>query len=180
MSLGEDMDKRDGIPREKMLEIADDLVAMRVEAVTFFGGGGPLIYPHLVEIIERLEAANIRIAALSNGSQLKAKVADAFAEYGTWIRIFIDGWDGPSYAKYRSVAETEFAKVMENIEAFAKRGSDSVFGASLIVDQINAGKIAYISGQLKDAGGRPTSRFRSVWSATMARKTTPITPRLPT
>jgi len=50
------------------------------------------------------------------------------------------------------VAETEFAKVMKNIEAFAKRGLDSVFGASLIVDQTNAGKIAYISGQLKDAG----------------------------
>ena len=54
MSLGEDMDKRDRIPREKMLEIADDLVAMGVEAVTFSGGGEPLIYPHLVETIERL------------------------------------------------------------------------------------------------------------------------------
>jgi wyosine [tRNA(Phe)-imidazoG37] synthetase (radical SAM superfamily) len=66
-----------------MLEIADDLVAMRVKAVTFSGGGEPLIYPHLVEIIERLEAANIRITALSNRSQFKAKIADAFAEYGT-------------------------------------------------------------------------------------------------
>jgi wyosine [tRNA(Phe)-imidazoG37] synthetase (radical SAM superfamily) len=56
---------------------------MRVKAVTFSGGGEPLIYPHLVEIIERLEAANIRITALSNRSQFKAKIADAFAEYGT-------------------------------------------------------------------------------------------------
>jgi Fe-coproporphyrin III synthase len=152
MSLGEDMDKRDRIPREKMLEVADDLVAMGVEAVTFSGGGEPLIYPYLVETIERLAAGGIRIAALSNGSQLKAKVADAFADHGTWIRISIDGWDGPSYAKYRSVPETEFAKVMDNISGFAKRGSDCVLGASLIVDKTNAGKIAYLSGQLKDAG----------------------------
>ncbi|MBT3397074.1 MAG: radical SAM protein, partial [Alphaproteobacteria bacterium] len=81
-----------------------------------------------------------------------AKVADAFADHGTWIRISIDGWDGPSYAKYRSVPETEFAKVMDNISGFAKRGSDCVLGASLIVDKTNAGKIAYLSGQLKDAG----------------------------
>ena len=41
---------------------------------------------------------------------------------------------------------------MENIAAFAKRGSDCVLGASLIVDKTNAEKIAYLSGQLKDAG----------------------------
>ena len=152
MTLGEDMDKRDRIPREKMLEIADDLVAMGVEAVTFSGGGEPLIYPHLVEAIERLAAGKIRIAALTNGSQLKGKVADAFAEHGTWIRISIDGWDAASYAKYRSVSETEFAKVMGNIGEFAKRGSDCVLGASLIIDQTNAHKVAYLSGVLKDAG----------------------------
>lgn len=152
MSLGEDMDKRDRIPREKMLEIADDLVSMGVEAVTFSGGGEPLIYPYLTEAIKRLAAGSIRIAALTNGSQLKGKVADAFAEHGTWIRLSIDGWDAASYAKYRSVSETEFAKVLGNVGAFAKRGSPCVLGASLIVDQTNAHKVAYLAGVLKDAG----------------------------
>ena len=152
MTLGEDMNARDRIPREKMLEIIEDLVEMGVEAVTFSGGGEPLIYPHLTEAIEHLAAGGIRIAALTKGSRMNGKVADAFAEFGTWIRVSIDGWDGASYAKYRSVSETEFAKVMGNVGACAKRGSKCVLGTSIIVDQTNAPKIAYLAGVLKDAG----------------------------
>ena len=39
VSLGEDMVVRDRIPKAKMAEIVDDLLAMGVKAVTFSGGG---------------------------------------------------------------------------------------------------------------------------------------------
>src|SRR5208283_2551031 len=48
LQLGKDMDKRDRIPREKMLEIIADLAEMGVKAVTFSGGGDPFVYPHLL------------------------------------------------------------------------------------------------------------------------------------
>ena len=38
LRLGEDMREADSIPPAKMMEIADDLVAMGVRAVTFSGG----------------------------------------------------------------------------------------------------------------------------------------------
>jgi hypothetical protein len=76
LSLGNLMDERDRIPRDKMLEIADDLVAMGVEAVTFSGGGEPLIYPYLVETVERLAAGGIAIGVLSNGSMLRSAAAE--------------------------------------------------------------------------------------------------------
>ena len=96
LSLGEGMNVRDRIPPEKMAEIADDLVEMGVEAVTFSGGGEPLIYPHIVDTVERLAAGGIRIGCLSNGSMLKGRVAEAFARHASWIRISIDGWDDAS------------------------------------------------------------------------------------
>lgn len=154
VTLGEDMNARDRIPRDKMLEIADDLVAMGVKAVTFSGGGEPLIYPYLTETIDRLAAGGIQIAALTNGSRLKGKVADAFAAHGTWIRVSIDGWDGPSYARTRKVRETEFDKVIENIGAFTARGSACDVGASLIVDRDNSGHVAELAATLKRAGVR--------------------------
>jgi len=152
LSLGSGMNERDRIPREKMMEIADDLVGMGVEAVTFSGGGEPLIYPHLSETIERLAAGNIRIGALSNGSMLRGRVAEALARHGTWVRVSIDGWDGESYARSRSVSEGEFGKVLGNLEAFARRGSGCVLGASVIVGEDNASHLFSICEQLSRVG----------------------------
>ncbi len=152
VSLGSGMKERDRIPREKMLEIVEDLVAMGVQAVTFSGGGEPLIYPHIAETVDRLAEGGIRIGALSNGSMLKGKVADAFARHATWLRISIDGWDGPSYAKSRSIDETEFDKVIANLSAFAYRGSRCALGASVIIDASNAPHLLDLCLKLKRAG----------------------------
>lgn len=152
VSLGSGMDTRDRIPREKMLEIVDDVVGMGTAAVTFSGGGEPLIYPHIVETVNRLAAGGIRIGALTNGSMLKGKVADAFARDGTWLRVSIDGWDGPSYARSRKVGLDEFDKVIGNLAAFADRGSPCALGASVIVDEANAAHLFDLCRRLKAAG----------------------------
>ena len=152
VSLGEDMVVRDRIPREKMFEIVDDLIAMKVRAVSFSGGGEPLIYPYFAETVERLAGGDIKIASLTNGSRLKGKVADALAAHGTWLRVSIDGWDGPSYGLYRSVEDTAFGAVMDNLTAFSARGAECVVGASIIVDERNASHIAELCQSLKNTG----------------------------
>lgn len=152
LSLGEGMAVRDRIPRGKMAEIADDIVAMGVRAVTFSGGGEPLIYPHIVETVERLAAGGVRIGTLTNGSRLLGRAADAFAAHATWVRVSIDGWDGPSYARYRKVREQEFGRVLANLAAFAARGTGCELGASIIVDQDNAGHLFELGRRLRDCG----------------------------
>ena len=97
LSLGSDMNVRDRIPREKMLELIEDFISMGVRAVTFSGGGEPMLYPHIVETVERLAEGGIKIGSLTNGSRLNGKVADAFARHATWVRVSIDGWDGPRH-----------------------------------------------------------------------------------
>ena len=49
LQLGKDMRIADTIPQGKMFEICKDIVAMGVKAVTFSGGGEPLMYPYLLE-----------------------------------------------------------------------------------------------------------------------------------
>jgi MoaA/NifB/PqqE/SkfB family radical SAM enzyme len=154
VSLGDDMALRDRIAPDKMVEIVDDIIDMGVEAVTFSGGGEPLIYPGFADTVTRLGEAGIRIGCLSNGARLLGKPADAMARHGTWIRISIDGWDGPSYARYRGVKPDEFAKVMDNMSAFAARDSGCTLGASIIVDETNVGHILELTRQLKQVGAR--------------------------
>lgn len=152
LQLGEDIDLDDVIPTGKMMEIVDDVIAMGVKAVTFSGGGEPLLYKPLPEVVEKLAGAGIRVAALSNGANLKGRVADAFANHGTWLRISLDAWDDASYTASRGAKPGEFTRLLENIRAFSARDSKCVLGISYIVGHDNAPHVAEVAALLKDAG----------------------------
>ncbi|CCO23458.1 radical SAM protein [Maridesulfovibrio hydrothermalis] len=152
LQLGQDMVIKDKIPADKMAEIVEDCIEMDVKAVTFSGGGEPFCYPYLAETARALADGGISIASLTNGGLLKGEVAKVFARQGTWIRVSMDGWDGPSYSKFRNVPEDEFAKVMLNIENFQKLDGDCFLGVSYIVNRDNAGHVFEMGRKLKDAG----------------------------
>ncbi len=136
--LGETMVEKDQIPRDKMMEIVDDLIEMKVKAVTFSGGGEPLVYPHILETAQRLVEHGVQLGCLTNGSRLSGDIAKLFSEKATWVRVSLDGWDGPSYAKARRVKETEFEKVLSNMEAFKKLGGNCYLSAVIIAGRDNA------------------------------------------
>ena len=152
VTLGDDMNDRDQIPKEKMVELAHEFVDMGVKAVTFSGGGEPLLYKSLPEIIEILAQGGIRIASLTNGSNLKGKVADAFAKHGTWVRISIDAWDDESYVKSRGAKSNDFSKLIKNIKEFTNRNTQCVLGISLIVGKDNHNHITEVCALLKECG----------------------------
>ncbi len=152
LQLGEGMDERDRIPDEKMDEIVDDLIAMGVKAVTFSGGGEPLLYKQLPRHVETLVRGGIQVATLTNGANLQGAMADAFAEYGTWVRVSLDGWDDASYAKARSLEEGAFTTLLKNLEDFSSRKTKCVLGASFIVGKDNHDHVFDVCKILKDCG----------------------------
>ena len=152
LQLGNLMEYKDRLPREKMMEIADDLAEMGVKAVTFSGGGEPLIYPHIAEAVNRLGKSGIKLATLTNGSHLHEDIAEAFARYGTWVRVSIDGWDAESYAKIRKVKLTEFDMVINNMRNFANLNSSCVLGINYVIDNQNYGHVLEFAKLMKDAG----------------------------
>ena len=152
LQLGNLMEYKDRLPREKMMEIVDDLEAMGVKAVTFSGGGEPLIYPHIAEAASKIGKAGIKLATLTNGSHLHEDIAEAFARYGTWIRVSIDGWNAESYAKIRNVKLTEFDKVINNMRNFADLKSSCVLGINYVIDNQNYGHVLEFAKLMKDAG----------------------------
>ena len=105
MQLGEDMDQKDQIPEDKMMEIVEDLVNMVVKAVIFSGGGEPFLYKPLLKVSKKLIDGGIQIASLTNGSKLEGELAEYFAHNGTWLRISLDAWDDASYTASRGVRD---------------------------------------------------------------------------
>lgn len=152
LQLGQDMNLQDSIPREKMLEIIDDLSEMGVKALTFSGGGDPFCYPYLLESVERLAGTNICFASLTNGSRLTGRLAELFANHATWLRVSMDGWDDVSYSAYRSCPDGEYSRIVTNMEAFKKIGGNCNLGVCLVVDHSNCSHIYEMIRKLHGVG----------------------------
>ncbi len=144
--------ERTFIPWEKMLQLVDDFIDMKVKAVTFSGGGEPFLYPYFLPLIKKMADSSIKFASLTNGSLLKGEVAELFARYATWVRISLDGWDGKSYAKYRRVPENAFEELIENISFFKKMGGRCYLGVSYIIDEENVTHVYDVLTLLKEIG----------------------------
>lgn len=137
LQLGQDMNVRDFIPEEKMMEILDDCIEMGVKAITFSGGGEPFMYKHMLPTAKKLASSPIAFASLTNGANLQGEVAEIFANHAKWVRVSIDGWDDESYAQYRRTGKKEFSKVIQNMKDFKAYGGDCALGVSFIIDQTN-------------------------------------------
>jgi len=86
--LGKDMNVGDVMPYDKLKEIMADCEDMGVKAVTFSGGGEPLLHPDIAEIIDN---TTVKTAVLTNGICLKDEIAEVVADKCSWVRISVDG-----------------------------------------------------------------------------------------
>ncbi len=152
MQLGKDMDIKDSIPREKIIEMIEDFSEMGVKAVTFTGGGEPLVYKYIDEAALLLAEKKIKFSLLTNGAFLKGAYAEIFSKYATWVRVSIDGFDGESYAMSRNCSVKEFDKVLSNIKAFQELNGTCYLGVSYIINRESAPHVYEMTKQLKDLG----------------------------
>lgn len=152
LQLGENMNTKDQIAPEKMREITRDLISMDVKAVTFSGGGEPLLYPDLISTIENFGEAGVKVAAITNGSFLKGEMAEAFLKYGSWIRVSMDYFDELSLQRSRKTRVGEFLNIIDNIKMFCEKESSCTLGVSFIITKENAHKVFEICSLLKSVG----------------------------
>ena len=142
----------DMIPREKMLEIVSDMKEMGVKAVTFSGGGEPLVYPYIEETMEKILEAGIDLSIITNGSMLKGKKAQLLAK-AKWVRISIDSISAFEYAKIRGIGESALPEILENIKAFAQIKDDTCeLGINFVIGKENYMEIEQIAKTMKDLG----------------------------
>jgi len=137
----------DIIPKEKMLEIISDFDEMGVKAVTFSGGGEPLLYPYIDETLEAVLAANIDLSIITNGSLLAGKKAELLSQ-AKWVRISLESGCAETYSRIRGVKAEEFTKLCENIEAFSKiKRQECELGVNFVVGSSNYMEV-YQTGKL--------------------------------
>lgn len=143
-------DKKAMIPWDTMRGIVEDMADMGVKAVTFSGGGEPLVYPYIEETLRLIKEKAIDYSIISNGQALEGKNAALLSE-AKWVRISLESACAGTYEGIRRVRT--FDKVIQNIREFVHIKSPScTVGINCVVGKDNYREIYDICGLMKDVG----------------------------
>lgn len=152
LGLRDSVNRQDQIPWTKMQEIITDMKDMGVRAITFSGGGEPLVYPHIVEAMQEVLNAGIDLSVITNGQLLKDERAEVLRE-AKWVRISFDSANAETYAKVRQLPASAFDEVCNNISKFSGiKHSDCELGINFVINHENAEQVFDMAKMVKDLG----------------------------
>ncbi|MCX6746802.1 MAG: radical SAM protein [Candidatus Pacearchaeota archaeon] len=135
--LSQRFKRNDEIPKEKMMEILSDFRDMGVKAVTFSGGGEPLIYPHISETLQKTLDYGINLSIITNGQNLNQERAEILTQ-AKWVRVSLDSSDPETFKEIRRVPTQRFHELISNLRNFARiKNPKCEFGINFVVNEKN-------------------------------------------
>lgn len=151
----------DEIPRKKMLEIISDFKETGVKAVTFSGGGEPLLYPYIEEIMEAVLQAGIDLSIITNGTLLTGRKAEILSQ-AKWVRISQESGCAETYSRIRGVGESAFQKLCENIKNFSElKNPNCELGINFVIGPENYNEV-YRAGKLMQELGADHIKYTAL------------------
>jgi wyosine [tRNA(Phe)-imidazoG37] synthetase (radical SAM superfamily) len=136
-----EMTRQDQIPKEKIMEILSDFKKMGVKAITFSGGGEPLIYPYIEEVLQKTIDYGLDYAMITNGQSLEGRKAELLKN-AYWIRVSSDSCFAETFAESRRRPKEWFNKLIENIKNFTIiKNPKCNFGINFVVHEKNFNQV---------------------------------------
>ena len=149
-----------------------ELAQSGVEAITFTGGGEPLMHPKAEQIFTLATGAGLQWGLVTNGYLLRGSVARTVAQHARFVRVSLDAGTSESHQIMHRPKQPQFEAILSNIGALvedAKRHDRAIpltVGASFCVADVNAHEIGRCAARLKALGAnylevRPT--YPTTW-----------------
>jgi len=160
--MHETTDRIDEIPIKKMLEILDDLKEIGVKAITYSGGGEPLIHKNITEILDKTLETGIDLSLLTNGQFITEKIAKRLVK-SKWVRISIDYFSHQSFVESNRGNVKMFDSLVDNIKAFTSMDRICEVGVNYIITKNNY-KNLINSAEFLMSLGVDNIRYSPVWT----------------
>ena len=152
LGLRDDVKRNDMIPWPKLEETLNGIAEMGVKAVTYSGGGEPLVYPQIIPAMQLTLDNGIDLSIITNGQLLDGERAAVLA-HAKWVRISFDSADAATYALTRSIPESSFHKVCDNMKSFSRiKPANCELGINFVINHLNAGQIYQAAELVRDLG----------------------------
>lgn len=161
--------------RETALSLIDDLADLGVEAVTFVGGGEPLLHPDAAEILGRA-ADRLRFGVITNLSGRHVAPLIQVLARAVWVRVSLDAARAETYAVMhnpRGGDENGWEQTCENFRALVAAAGATDVGASFVVTRENWREIADFARLVNGMGGRYV-QFRPLYDVEACRWMDPL------
>jgi MoaA/NifB/PqqE/SkfB family radical SAM enzyme len=160
--MHETTNRIDEIPIKKMIEILDDLKNIGVKAISYSGGGEPLIHKNILDILDKTLDVNIDLSLLTNGQFITNNIAERLVK-AKWVRISIDYYSRKSFIESGRGNEKMFDKLVENIKSFTNMKRLCEVGVNFIITKNNHKHILDSANFLNELGV-DNVRYSPVWT----------------
>lgn len=161
-NMHDNMDRADMLSTNKLFEILDDFKDMGVKALTYSGGGEPLMHPHIVDVLNKTKENNIDLSILTNAQLLSGDRAKALKD-AKWVRVSMDYCTAEQFTASRGGNPKMFDNILENLHNFATiKNPDCDLAVNFIITKENHKDIANVAKLLKEAKV-DNVRFSPVW-----------------
>lgn len=128
---------RPELPLEKVLALVDELARCRVLFVNF-GGGEPLLYPHLWTVARAAADRGLRVSMNTNGWLLDADAAARIREAGfASVGVSLDGATAEVHDAFRS-RPGSFDRALAALECLREAGVASTVSAVIHRDNVGS------------------------------------------
>lgn len=157
-------------PVARARTLIPELKAAGVQAITFTGGGEPLMHPEAADLFARTTGAGLQWGLVTNGVLLRGEVREQVAWNARFVRISLDAGTDATHQIMHRPKTPQFDLILDNLAATTARarelGTPLQVGASFCVTDDNWQEIGLAAAKVKARGGaylevRPT--FPTDW-----------------
>lgn len=108
---------KSSIPFDLAKAVIQELGEIGVKALTFSGGGEPLVYgeDRVLELMTLARCCGMDTALITNGSRL---TSERFLDLCEWVRVSLDGYDAETFERFHGRKSGEFDKVCGRLRDF--------------------------------------------------------------
>lgn len=102
------------------LKIIDQIASFGVKAVTFTGGGEPLLHPQVLDSVKWAKKKGLDVGFITNGSLLNEENSEVLVKNCVWVRVSLDASNPKEFGDTHGLDADVFYQVVKNIGLLAQ------------------------------------------------------------
>lgn len=144
-----DANGKEILPLDVACRVISDAKAMGVQGLVVKGGGEPLVYPHIAELLRHAKSVGLEVGIITNGERI-VDLADVLIETCSWLRISVDAGSAETHRMVHDPKNPDaYEKIWRGVDAV----SDRVFcGVIYIIHPLTFHEMAVAARRAKAAG----------------------------